>query len=181
MPGHRRQFLGFGNDEHSGCVLEYKDGDWQLLASASDMLFPTSMGVVTKGANKGTKVIATSTYDKSRLYATTEDGQTEKIGSFDGWGYMTVDHSAGLVYFVSETGHVYYSSFNDLDNWKECLYQDAQGKSLSSIGRCGELNVHPKTGQVIVPAAEQGGNIGNNKATSEAATVFYAAVVKTER
>ena len=173
-----QQYLGFGNDDHPGCVLQYKNDSWQVLAAPEDMLFPTSMGVISKGSNQGTALIASATYGQSRLHTVSADGTTEKAAEFAGWGYMTVDHTAGIAYFASETGHVYYSSFNDLKNWKECQYQDAQGKTLSKLGRCGELNVHPKTGKVIVPVAEQGGAVGDNQPVTEAATLFYEAVVQ---
>jgi hypothetical protein len=170
-----QEFMGFGNDRHPGVVITNQGGEWKLLSAPKDMLFPTSMGVISDGPNSGTRLICSSTYDKTRLYAVDASGQTSKLHEFDGWSYMTADHNNRLAYVATEKGNVYWSSFDDLKNWQECQYQDAQGNALDKLGRCGELNVHPKTGLVILPAAD-GGHIGNNSPTAKMGTSFYEAV-----
>lgn len=174
-PATGQQFMGFGNDEAPGVVITSEAGEWKLLSAPKDMLFPTSMGVITDGPNAGTRLICSSTYDKTRLHAVDANGQTRKLGNFEGWSYMVADPNNRIAYVATEKGKVFWSSFDDLKNWKECQYQDAQGNSLDKLGRSGELNVHPQTGQVILPAADNG-YIGNNKPTTEMGTNLYEAV-----
>lgn len=172
-----RQYLGFGNDKHPGVVLSRVNGKWETLTAPNDMLFPTSMGEINAGKNAGTQLICSSTYGETRLHAVNADGTTRKVAEFDGWSYMTVDQVNRIAYVASESGQVYWSNFDDLEKWQPATYLDTNGNTLDSIGRAGEINVHPATGQIILPAAD-GGRIGNNRPTSEMGTNIYAATVE---
>ena len=88
---------------------------------------------------------------------------------------MTADHEARIALVATEKGKVYWSAFDDLANWQECEYQDAGGNPLGNLGRCGESNVHPGSGRVILPAADRG-HIGNNQPTERIGTTLYEAV-----
>ncbi len=168
------QYLGFGNDQQPGVVLTRESGSWQVLAAPDDMLFPTSMGEITSGENSGTRLICSSTYGETRLHAVDADGTTRKLAEFDGWSYMTADPTNEIVYVASESGQVYWSRFDDLENWQPVQAYDAQGNLQESIGRAGEINIHPGTGQVILPAADSGW-IGNNEPMPSMGTTIYAA------
>jgi hypothetical protein len=170
-----QQFMGFGNDKHPGMVITRQAGEWKRLTAPKDMLFPTSMGVIDDGPNAGTRLICSSTYGETRLHAVDANGHTSKLGDFKGWSYMVADHNNRIAYVATEKGNVHWSSFDDLKNWRECEYQDGQGNSLDKLGRCGEMNVHPQTGQVILPVAD-GGHISNNKPTAHMGTNLYEAV-----
>jgi hypothetical protein len=169
--------MGFGNDRAPGVVITLEDGQWQTLAAPRDMLFPTSMGLVTGGENDGTHLVLSSTYNESRLHAVDAEGNARNLGQFDGWGYMTVDHEARVAYVATEAGQVFWSGFDDLTNWERCVCADADGNVLEGIGRAGELRVHPGSGKVILPAAD-GGHIGNNQPTEQMGTTIYAAEIE---
>ena len=177
-PATGQQFMGFGNDEAPGVVITSEAGEWKLLSAPKDMLFPTSMGVIPDGPNAGTHLICSSTYDKTRLYAVDANGQTEKLIDFNGWSYMVADHNNRIAYVATEKGKVFWSSFDDLKNWQEAQYQDAQGNSLDKLGRAGEMNVHPQTGQVILPVADSGDIGHQRKPVTAMGTNFYEAVPK---
>jgi len=173
-PTTGNQYLGFGNDRHPGVVLSRKNGTWQPLAAPEDMLFPTSMGEINDGVNAGTRLICSSTYGETRLHAVDANGNTRKLAEFDGWSYMTADPINRVAYVASESGQVFWSAFDDLENWQQATYLDKDGNTLDNIGRAGEINIHPTSGQVILPAADSGW-IGNNTPTTEMGTNLYAA------
>jgi hypothetical protein len=173
-PGTGNQYLGFGNDRHPGMVLAREGANWKPLAAPGDMLFPTSMGEITDGINAGTRLICSSTYGETRLHAVDADGTTRKLAEFDGWSYMTADPVNRVAYVASESGQVFWSSFDDLENWQPTTCLDADGNILDNIGRAGEINIHPASGQVILPAADSG-RIGNNGPVTEMGTNLYAA------
>ena len=46
-PETGQEFMGFGNDKQPGVVITQENGEWRTLSAPRDMLFPTSMGVIT--------------------------------------------------------------------------------------------------------------------------------------
>jgi len=176
-PESGTQYLGFGNDRHPGVVLTRESGDWEVLATAPDMLFPTSMGEINSGNNAGARLICSSTYDETRLHVVDADGTTRKVAEFEGWSYMTVDPANEIAYVASESGQVYWSSFDDLEQWQPVQVLDESGNVLEDMGRAGEINVHPTSGQVILPVADDGW-IGNNTPTPSMGTTIYAATLE---
>ncbi len=149
-----RQFMGFGNAGHSGMVITYGNGGWQLFSAPEDMRFPTGLGVVTGGANDG-KVLVSSAYGGTRIHEVDQDGNTRLVTTFDGWGVLRADQNARRFYTTTDQGKVYWASFDDPDTWKEAKYQSPSG-SLDKIQGFGEPAIHPQTGRMIFPAMNQG-------------------------
>ena len=176
-PQTGNQYLGFGNDRHPGVVLSRENDDWQVLATAPDMLFPTSMGEITSGKNGGSRLIVSSTYGETRVHVVDREGHTRKVAEFDGWSYGTVDPRAEVAYVASESGQVYWSAFDDLENWQPVQVVDRNNTPLTDMGRAGEINIHPGSGQVILPVADDGW-IGNNEPTPSMGTTLYAAFIE---
>ena len=146
-----REFMGFGDEDHPGMVITLKNGKWELLSSPEDMRFPTGLAVVNRGANRGTTLVSSSWGD-TRLHAVGPDGETRLVKKFPGWGVLRADHRAQAAYVATDQGRVYWASFDDLDNWKECKYKDPEGY-IGKLQGFGEPNIHPRTGRMIFPAA----------------------------
>ena len=154
-PVSGREFMGFGNADHPGMMLTLKNGEWQLFSAPEDMRFPTGMGVITRGENRGTTLISSSWGD-TRIHAVDAEGNTRLIGKFPGWGVLRVDHRAKVAYVASETGHVWWASLDDLNTWKECKYKDPSGY-LGKIETLGEPNIHPRSGRMLFPTRGEDG------------------------
>ncbi len=150
-----REFMGFGNADHPGMMLTLKNGEWELFSAPEDMRFPTGMGVITKGKNRGTTLISSS-FGDTRVHAVDAQGKTRLIRKFPGWGVLRVDHRAGVAYMASETGHVWWASLNDLDTWKECKYKGPGGYQ-GKIDTLGEPNIHPRSGRMLFPTRGEEG------------------------
>ncbi len=153
-----REFMGFGNADHPGMMLTLKDGKWQLFSAPEDMRFPTGMGVITRGKNRGTTLISSS-FGDTRVHAVDAQGNTRLLRKFPAWGFLRVDQRAGVAYLASETGRVWWASLEDLDTWKECKYKDPGG-FVDKIDILGEPNIHPRSGRMIFPTrGEDGVNV----------------------
>ncbi len=151
-----REFMGFGNADHPGMVISKQNGEWQLFAAPPDMRFPTGVGVINSGPNKGTTLISSCTYGHTVLHAVEPDGSTRKIMELGDWGFVRADHRQRVLYLSSEEGRVYWASFDNLDQWKECKYLKPAGP-VDKIERLCEPAIHPQTGTMIFPAIGKDG------------------------
>lgn len=157
-----RQFMGFGNSDNPGVVLTYNEtsGEWETFAAEDDMRFPTGMGVIVGGQNDGTTLITSNSYGSCRLHAVDASGEAKLLRTFDEWGTMAIDHANQVVYLTQEkSGKVYWSSCDDLENWKECKYQKPAG-FVDHIEGMTEALPHPQTGRMIFSSVSGEGNTG---------------------
>jgi len=145
-----REFMGFGNADNPGMVITKGEDGWELFAAPEDMRFPTGMGIINSGANKGTALVSSGTYGHTVVHAVEPDGTTRKIMELGDWGFLKVDHSQRVAYLSSEEGRVYWASFDNPDSWKECKYTKPAG-SVDKIEKLGEAGIHPDTGTMLFP------------------------------
>jgi hypothetical protein len=173
-----RQFMGFGNSDHPGVVISYNSdsGEWETFAAPEDMRFPTGLGVITGGSNNGSVLISSCTYGSTRIHLVDKNGNSEKVKDFGQWGVVRADHNERVAYFMGEDGKVFWSSFDDLHNWKECKYQKPAGE-VDHVEGLGEPNIHPQTGRMIFPAVDgDNGNTGFYEASREGSDIVLKEV-----
>jgi hypothetical protein len=155
-PETGEQFMGFGNRDHPGVVIKYNEqaGDWETFAAPEDMRFPTGMGVISEGENKGTTLISSATYGRSMIHKVNPDGSTEKVADFGDWGLMRLDPNEEVAYMTVGNGRVYWADFDNLDQWKECKYEKPSGSVDHVETGLGEPGIHPDTGCMIFNALD---------------------------
>jgi hypothetical protein len=147
-----QEYMGFGNGNHPGMVISKQNGEWQVLAAPGDMRFPTGVGVISTGSNKGTTLISSCSYGYTVVHAVEPDGSTRKVMEAGDWGVLRADHRQRVNYLSTEEGRVYWSSFDNPDVWKECKYIKPSGQVDKIEPLQGEPNIHPDTGTMIFPA-----------------------------
>lgn len=152
-----KEFMGFGNGKHPGMVISRENGEWQLFSGPKDMLFPTGVGVINTGANKGTTLVSSCTYGRTVVHVVEPDGSTRKVKELGSWGVLRADHRQRVNYLSGEEGKVYWSSFDNPDEWKECKYNKPSGPVGKIEPIQGEPNIHPDTGTMIFPGMGKDG------------------------
>lgn len=152
-----KEFMGFGNGKHPGMVISRENGEWQVFAAPEDMYFPTGVGVINTGANKGTTLVSSCTYGKTVVHVVEPDGTTRKVKEAGDWGVLRADHRQQVMYLSTQEGRVYWASFNNPDVWKECKYNKPSGSVDKIEPLQGEPNIHPDTGTMIFPGMGKDG------------------------
>lgn len=153
-----REFMGFGNNDKPGVVLNYNPskGEWETFSADEDLRFPSSFGVITGGSNDGVVLVKSSQSGDTRIHAVHPDGRTERVSGIGGWGSMSVDHSK-RVFYLTSGGTVRYASFDNFHEWKEARVLDEQGNDVGKMdGGDGQAKVHPKNGRMIFSALHKG-------------------------
>lgn len=142
------QYMGFGNGDHAGVVINYENGEWQNFAAPEDMRFPTAVSDITTGPNAGSTLISSSSYGESHLHLVNADGSVQTLKDFDSWGFAKVDNADGVAYMALEDGRVMWAPLSDLNSWKECQYEKPSG-TVDRIEILGEPVRNPQTGRML--------------------------------
>jgi hypothetical protein len=145
-PDAKRQFLGFGNAEHPGMLLEFRAG-WKLFAAPGDMRFPNSMAVITGGPHDG-DVLVCSSYGGSRVHLLDKvRGRVLASQAFPGWCVLRTHKQERYAIIGNGEGEVWWM---DLDDGPLAMDYVPLGKPLE--GDMGEPCIHPVSGRMIIPA-----------------------------
>ena len=140
-PKSGRQFLGYGNAGNPGMLLEYRAG-WRLFAAPGDMRFPNSLAVLDGG-----DVLVCSSYGGSRVHRLERvSGQVLASKEFPGWCVLRGHHVERYAVLGNDAGELWWSDFDAPMDWIPL------GAALD--GAMGEPCIHPKTGRMIIPAAD---------------------------
>ena len=139
-PNSLRQFLGFGNAEHPGMLLEYRSG-WQLFAAPGDMRFPTSVVVL----NAGDVMVASNGGGQSKGHLLGGvSGQVLATKDFPGWVVLGAHHGEGYLVAGTDTSELWWARMENPTSWV------SMGAVLG--GKMGEPCIHPVSGRMIIPA-----------------------------
>lgn len=147
------QYMGFGNGDHAGVVINYKNGEWQTFAAPEDMRFPTAVSDITTGPNAGSTLISSSSYGESHLHLVRPDGSVQTLKDYNAWGFAKVDNTDGVAYMALEDGRVMWAPLSDLGSWKECQYEKPTG-SVERIEILGEPVRNSQTGRMLFPTRD---------------------------
>ncbi len=147
------QYMGFGNGDHAGVVINYENGQWRTFAAPEDMRFPTAVSDITTGPNAGSTLISSSSYGESHLHLVKPDGSVQTLQDYNAWGFAKVDNADGVAYMALEAGRVMWAPLSNLNSWQECKYEKPTG-AVDRIEILGEPVRNSQTGRMLFPTRD---------------------------